>query len=1039
MIRLSVRSLVFLIAIISFAVTPTPGLKRAGTAAAIQFDPPPSAATKVGTESAGSFADATGHSTQSHLVYAANAGVWWLFTLTSSADSVGLSGHIVKAYRSSGADLATAVWTAASDSPGASAYAGFAPNGFMGSGRALGIAYVNNPPDDVIHAEVALAADGQDGITGHIRARLTATGITWERWNYHVEGAATWTLPRAVSLGLSNGKFIHSGGPTLQQEVDANARRSTNADTGSDWTPGFSSVVVIDNSMLHQCNALAFAALSGETMLAVYDDGRGTEPGKTNLRYKRSNPRGSWAGVVVGSQLGGDGDVFGTTASIDQNDWTLVSLNPETIRAYRRNAAGTGVDAAAYEASTNAWSAAPAPPPFGAGQAFKRGAGLFGANDGTATWLFAVNTDAANTILYTKHDGASWSAWAPVPGTDSGTHSRRFLSGQPVAAEGQIGLIWTEGTTSFDIFAAALVTVPDTAAPTVSLVAPADGSTVFGNVAISARASDNRAFTVQFQLDGADLGAPQTTAPFDVKWDSRTVPNGTHSITAIATDTSGNAATASASVSVDNRPVISAVSATRLNRSSAAITWTTDVAATSVVEFGETMDYGASVSDEALVTNHQVTLSGLAAGTTYHYRVTSADADGNPASAGDFTFATEVADTTVPTVAIRAPADGVTVSGTGVTFSASADDNIGVLGVQFQLDGAALGAEDTTSPYSISWNSTTAANGVHAVSATARDAAGNTATAAISVTVSNITDITLPTIRARTPAPDAIGVATATTVTAMFSEAMNPATITGTTFSLRTAADTLVDALVDATVDYDSTTQVATLTPSAALAAGQTYTATMAGGPSGVNDAAGNALAADWVWSFTTAEASPAASSITIWSESATPDAFATDDNSEVELGLRFRADVPGRITGVRFYKGTSTTGTYTATLWTNGGTALATATFTAETAGGWQQVNFATPVAIAANTVYVVSYHTNVGSYAYTHNYFASEGSDNGPLHALRSSGSSGNGVYQYDSSIVFPDSTFRSTNYWVDVVFVPALGSASLAPSNSTGNVKR
>ena len=81
----------------------------------------PAPPAKVGTQIAGSFADATGHSAQSHLVYAANAGVWWLFTLTSAADSAGGSNHIVKAYRSSGSDLATAVWTAASDSPGASA------------------------------------------------------------------------------------------------------------------------------------------------------------------------------------------------------------------------------------------------------------------------------------------------------------------------------------------------------------------------------------------------------------------------------------------------------------------------------------------------------------------------------------------------------------------------------------------------------------------------------------------------------------------------------------------------------------------------------------------------------------------------------------------------------------------------------------------------------------------------------------------------------------------------------------------------------
>ena len=73
----------------------------------------------VGNQVAGTFGDATGHSGQSHLVYATNSGVWWLFTLTSSADSVGGTNHLVKAYRSSGSNLATATWTAATDSPGA--------------------------------------------------------------------------------------------------------------------------------------------------------------------------------------------------------------------------------------------------------------------------------------------------------------------------------------------------------------------------------------------------------------------------------------------------------------------------------------------------------------------------------------------------------------------------------------------------------------------------------------------------------------------------------------------------------------------------------------------------------------------------------------------------------------------------------------------------------------------------------------------------------------------------------------------------------
>jgi hypothetical protein len=101
----------------------------------------------------------------------------------------------------------------------------------------------------------------------------------------------------------------------------------------------------------------------------------------------------------------------------------------------------------------------------------------------------------------------------------------------------------------------------------------------------------------------------------------------------------------------------------------------------------------------------------------------------------------------VPMVAISAPPAG-TVSGT-VTVTASASDNTGrstVAGVRFTLDGVNLGAEDTASPYSISWNTTTASNGTHTLRAVARDALGNTATSvAVTVNVSN-TDATPPTV-----------------------------------------------------------------------------------------------------------------------------------------------------------------------------------------------------------------------------------------------------------------------------------------------------
>jgi hypothetical protein len=80
-----------------------------------------------------------------------------------------------------------------------------------------------------------------------------------------------------------------------------------------------------------------------------------------------------------------------------------------------------------------------------------------------------------------------------------------------------------------------------------------------------------------------------------------------------------------------------------------------------------------------------------------------------------------------------------------VTVSANASDNVGVAGVQFKLDGSDIGAEDTTAPYSTSWNTTSASNGAHSLTAVARDAAGNTTTSSpVGVTVNNAAGTTPP-------------------------------------------------------------------------------------------------------------------------------------------------------------------------------------------------------------------------------------------------------------------------------------------------------
>ena len=162
-----------------------------------------------------------------------------------------------------------------------------------------------------------------------------------------------------------------------------------------------------------------------------------------------------------------------------------------------------------------------------------------------------------------------------------------------------------------------------------------------------------------------------------------------------------------------------------------------------------------------------------------------------------------------------------------------------------------------------------------------------------------------------------------------------------------------------------------------------------------------------------------AATNYTIWPGTATPVVADDGPDSAIEVGVKFRADSNGSISGIRFYKAKSNTGTHIGNLWTSSGALLATATFAGETSSGWQQVNFATPVAIIANTIYVASYHTNVGHYSDDQNYFASKGIDSPPLHALAAGVSGFNGVYAYGSASKFPTQDWKSSNYWVDVVF--------------------
>jgi hypothetical protein len=287
-------------------------------------------------------------------------------------------------------------------------------------------------------------------------------------------------------------------------------------------------------------------------------------------------------------------------------------------------------------------------------------------------------------------------------------------------------------------------------------------------------------------------------------------------------------------------------------------------------------------------------------------------------------------------------------------------------------------------------------------------------------------DTTPPTVTSTTPSGGATAVNVGTTVTAAFSEALNGSTVSAETFVLRGPGGSGVPA----TVGYNATNSVATLAPGSPLAASTTYTATVVGGANGVRDVAGNALATDVIWAFTTAAQGGTECPCSLWSPSTTPATASHPDPNAVELGVKFQSSVAGSITAIRFYKGTGNTGGHVGHLWTTGGALLGTATFSGETAAGWQQASFPSPIPIQANTTYIASYHAPAGQYAVNGSYFASTGVASGPLSAPASAAAGGNGVYRYGPAGGFPSDTFNATNYWVDVVFATSTGGGTPPP---------
>jgi acyl carrier protein len=329
--------------------------------------------------------------------------------------------------------------------------------------------------------------------------------------------------------------------------------------------------------------------------------------------------------------------------------------------------------------------------------------------------------------------------------------------------------------------AAVTVTVRnDAAPPEIRITAPAEGAVLNGIVVIAADAADDiGVIGVQFLVDGAALGAEDTSHPYSATWDTAASAGGSHTLTARARDASGKSTLAAAV-----RVTVAAETTTRLEETAAAIAYAggwshgntarpwsggsaslgTVAGARATLSFSGTaagwismrgpqmgiahvfVD-GAHVSTvDAYAAAEQIgavlfTASGLSNGP--HTLAIEATGTRNPAASeiyvvvDAFDVTASGADTINPTVSVTGPAAGTSVSGT-IAITADASDAGGIAGVRFLVDGTQIGPEDTAAPYAATWDTTRVADGTHMITAVARDVAGNTATsAAIGVTVSN--------------------------------------------------------------------------------------------------------------------------------------------------------------------------------------------------------------------------------------------------------------------------------------------------------------
>ncbi|NDK50144.1 DUF4082 domain-containing protein, partial [Rhizobium laguerreae] len=505
-------------------------------------------------------------------------------------------------------------------------------------------------------------------------------------------------------------------------------------------------------------------------------------------------------------------------------------------------------------------------------------------------------------------------------------------------------------------------------------------------------------------------------------------------------DSAGATATANLTVTIhgaNDAPVLAVQTTTQNATTGSAFSFVLPTTTFTDVDSGETLTYAATAADGTALPSwlsfnaSTRTFSGTpTTGGTYGVKVTATDLGGLAANE-TFNIAVSVPGNTTPTAVadtgdatekggVANGSGGVVASGNVLTNDTDPDagDTKTVTAVVFGATSGTLGSAlngtygslvlNASGAYSYAINeSNTAVQGLRqstntlsdVFSYTMRDSAGATATANLTVTIHGANDA--PVLAVQTTTQNA-------TTGSAFSFVLPTTTFTdvdsGETLAYSaTAAD---GTALPSWLSFNASTRTFSGTPTTSGTYGVKVTATDLGG-----------LAANETFNIAV---STAPTTYSLFSASSTPAQTNLNDGQQLELGVKFTSNVAGDVTGIKFYRSANDNGQDVVDLWTATGTKLGTATFTTTTASGWQTVNFATPVTIAANTTYVASYHTT-GAYVATSNFFTAAVT-NGPLTAP----ATGNGVFAYGGSAttgLFPTNSFNSTNYYADVVFRPQL----------------